>query len=45
MKNLIYINACMRAGSRTKGSLLQSLRNSAKDTKAIEEGLEICKDF
>ena len=49
MKELIYINACMRAGSRTRRiatPIIENLREiEERVSKAIEEGLEICKQF
>ncbi len=49
MKELIYINACMRAGSRTRWiatPIIENLREiEERVSMAIEEGLEICKQF
>ena len=70
MKNLIYINACMRAGSRTQriaAPIIEELRKrynvetidltknlypvvdnytmEERVSKAIAEGLEVCKEF
>ena len=54
MKNLIYINACMRAGSRTRRiatPIIEELRKrynfeTVDLTKNLyAEGLEVCKEF
>lgn len=49
MKDLIYINACMRAGSRTRRiatPIIENLREiEERVSMSIGEGLEICKTF
>lgn len=49
MKDLIYINACMRASSRTRRiatPIIEKLREiEERVSMSIGKGLEICKTF